>query len=520
MILLPILIKKKKVKQMLSEYKEEIDTQKEVLKALPRNNIKNNKIYQQKIEELLGLYSEDKQLLYEEISKRYQRYTSNIKDNTIESNTKELNNLYCNLPLINTFSSSYEKSGLDVVLYNLGHYYTVVLEEVNKDILKALNIFKTVGIVLDASNFNYSYYANMYMKKFIDTIDNNEINNDLLKESFSNLYWKCPNIINHIALNFKHLYYQNKKKFDLYYDNITNNLVDGKIYSKYVTLYEEREEKIKSNRSILLNKFLNKELDINNYSVDKIGKAYQNIVKGPVSEKVNNDIKKLNHTLFEYKNYLDLKYIIDDIKSLYKDKEKYKNIFSNIKKEIVKRETKLMKENKKVIRLLVKGNTDKFDYSNTIINNIISELKDLYDELDRNYFLEKINSLNPNTTLYDLLYLASSNYNYLTSIIKKNNKDINEEISKLKSLVYYPYINIINNILINDEKDIALIIMDRYNLFGLDITKEELSEENLVALIDSVEIVLNSISMNKLAITDSKIKFIENASTILGLEQK
>ena len=101
MILLLILIKKKKVKQMLSEYKEEIDTQKEVLKALPRNNIKNNKIYQQKIEELLGLYSEDKQLLYEEISKRYQRYTSNIKDNTIESNTKELNNLYCNLPLIN-----------------------------------------------------------------------------------------------------------------------------------------------------------------------------------------------------------------------------------------------------------------------------------------------------------------------------------------------------------------------------------------------------------------------------------
>ena len=62
--------------------------------------------------------------------------------------------------------------------------------------------------------------------------------------------------------------------------------------------------------------------------------------------------------------------------------------------------------------------------------------------------------------------------------------------------------------------------MDRYNLFGLDITKEELSEENLGALIDSVEIVLNSISMNKLAITDSKIKFIENASTILGLEQK
>ena len=144
----------------------------------------------------------------------------------------------------------------------------------------------------------------------------------------------------------------------------------------------------------------------------------------------------------------------------------------------------------------------------------------MYDELDKNYFLEKINSLNPNTTLYDLLYLASSNYNYLTSIIKKNNKDINEEISKLKSLVYYPYINIINNILINDEKDIALIIMDRYNLFGLDITKEELSEENLGALIDSVEIVLNSISMNKLAITDSKIKFIENASTILGLEQK
>ena len=44
---------------MLNEYKEKLEMQREVLKALPRNNGKNNKLYKEKILELIDLYKKD-----------------------------------------------------------------------------------------------------------------------------------------------------------------------------------------------------------------------------------------------------------------------------------------------------------------------------------------------------------------------------------------------------------------------------------------------------------------------------
>ena len=49
---------------MLNEYKEKLEMQREVLKALPRNNGKNNKLYKEKILELIDLYKKDNSLLY------------------------------------------------------------------------------------------------------------------------------------------------------------------------------------------------------------------------------------------------------------------------------------------------------------------------------------------------------------------------------------------------------------------------------------------------------------------------
>ena len=53
------------------------------------------------------------------------------------------------------------------------------------------------------------------------------------------------------------------------------------------------------------------------------------------------------------------------------------------------------------------------------------------------------------------------------------NKDIDiSEINKLRLFVYNPYNYILNNILISEDKDISMLIMDRYNLFGFKVKKE------------------------------------------------
>ena len=48
------------------------------------------------------------------------------------------------------------------------------------------------------------------------------------------------------------------------------------------------------------------------------------------------DVINLSYSLIEYKNYLRFKYIIDDIKNLYKEKDKYKGVYNSKKKEISK----------------------------------------------------------------------------------------------------------------------------------------------------------------------------------------
>ena len=468
---------------MLNEYKNKIELQKEVLAALPRNNNKNNKIYKAKVEEMLKEYQVDKEVVEGEITKRRNRYLSLEDDPNIDKLTKNIELLLPQIPLLNKYNSSYEKSNLDIILYELGHFYKTDLDKVNKDINRALEVFSLVGIPLSVEDFNYSYYSGNYMKRFLS----NEVNDDILKKDFEEIYWKCPDIITHITLNFKYLYYKNKKKFDLYYDHLAKELSSKKVLEEYQELYRNRSTLIRNNAYILQNNFIEGKLNISDYSLDKVNKAYKYVIEGSPSEKINNDILKLYYSIIEYKNYLEFDYIINDIKTLYKDK--YKNIYSTKKKEIDKLERNIIKNNKKIFRLVSKNKIDKIDVLNSKVNANINNLKNLYEELERNYFLERISSLEEDTTIYDIFLLVDSNYNYLIELLKNKDIDISE-INKLRLFVYNPYNYILNNILISEDKD------------------------NIDNLIKELEIILNSIVMNKNRITDSRIKFIKDTNNI------
>ncbi len=304
------IIGKDKERYSLNEYKNKIEVQKEVLLSLPRNNNKNEKIYQAKIGELLEELQKEKEVVASEIRKRRDRYLSLEHDKSIDLLTKEIDLLLPSIHLLNNYNSSYEKSGLDIILYELGHFYKTDLEKVNKDIIKVLTIFSTVGVTLTEEDFNYSYYSDKYMRKILLQSTSEEE----LKKHFEEIYWKCPNIITHITLNLKYLYYKNKKKFDLYYENKVKELEDRNIIEAYKELYIEREQKVKNDAYLLQGSFLEGKLNIGDYTLDKINKAYKSVIEDLPSEKINSDILKLYHSLIEYKNYLEFNYIINDIK--------------------------------------------------------------------------------------------------------------------------------------------------------------------------------------------------------------
>lgn len=483
---------------MITEFKENIKVQMEVLNALPRNNKKNEKIYITKVIEVLDKYKEIKRITESEITKRKNRYESLEKDTKIDALTTKINSIKQLLPLINPYSSSYEKSNLDKVLYELGHFYENDLEKVNEDIKKTIQIFETVGALLNVDDFNYSFYSKKYMTKFLEN------KTQELKQYFEELYWKCPDIITHITLNFKYLYYQNKKKFDLYYNTKKFELINLK--EEYENLYKEKEKLIRTSAFLLQQSFLENKLNINDYTSDKIRKAYKSIVSEEKIDLIKNEVIKLYNNVIEYKNYLEFITIIDNIKELYKEKDKYKNIYQNKKKEIDKLEKKLFKNTKALFKITKEK---KFEVINSLVNNEIIELKQKYNELEYNYFLEQIMNLDESTTIYDLFNLALSNYNYLMK-----NEEI--DIKKLNSFITNPRINILKNILINDTKDISMLIIDRYNLFGFELKKEQLEQSNLDNLIKELEIILGSMEMEKLGITENRIKFVKETDLILA----
>ena len=84
----------------------------------------------------------------------------------------------------------------------------------------------------------------------------------------------------------------------------------------------------------------------------------------------------------------------------------------------------------------------------------------------------------------------------------ENNKTITQEkieeqIKQLNEFLKNPYNNIITNITITDEKDIAMIIKDRYQLLNFNIKIEDLNWKNLDNLITILENVVTSFSLKK-----------------------
>ena len=58
--------------------------------------------------------------------------------------------------------------------------------------------------------------------------------------------------------------------------------------------------------------------------------------------------------------------------------------------------------------------------------------------------------------------------------------------------------------------------MDKYNLYGFNITKEMLEKDNLEVLINNIDILINSILIKKHNLDNNKIKFIKESQTILN----
>ena len=521
----------------------QIEVDKEVLSILPKNNKKNLNAYKEKCAEIKTVYANYFTEVTGEIKRRLLKLKSVEADFKIDELYQEMLNMQ-KIYILNPYVTSFEKMGLDELLYVLRRFYKNNLQSVDESIIRCLKKFREMGINLTENDFNYSFYTKEYIKALLKAEANGNINSSETKDTFEKLYWKCPDIILHIELNFRSLYLKYEKEIDKYFVNLEKDLLSELNFEDkqqadehYKKVNEQWIECQKHDAAIILKKFLNGEYTIRDYEATNIENLTKKLLIQPddtvldadTLEEFNNNIYKLQDSLYEYKKFLTFKFIYDKAVALYNSNEKYHVLYAQKLKSIRKLEGKLFNINRRIekkdrhlflILRIFKGK-NKLEKNNEDVEQKIKELKQEYRDLELSKMSNIIkSSLNNNSTIHDLLTLTSYYFSYLVDLIIEQFEDasqdyIYDKIAEFRDFIRYPNITIINNVSIVQEKDIALMIKDKYKLCNINVMKEDFEEDNLDKLISNVDIICTNNNIKSSKLTFEDIKFILQADKLL-----
>jgi len=526
--------------ETMEKLQETLEIDKEALALLPRNNAKNTIKSLEKIEEIRQKYGELHEEIIDEIRNRYQKINQVEQNPEIDKIKDEIQRIEDNI-IINNMKTSYEKMELDRLIFSINGFYKKKLNVVNQDIYMVLKKFESVGIVLTEKDFDYSEYAHEYMRVFIEEVKRGNVYTDRIKETFEKLYVKCSELIMHISLNIRHLYHKHEKEIDKFY-----SLKKEKILGDLETTEEQIKEKCEAMKArvkslgekddrIILDKFLNSELVVTEYKEENIKSLIGKIqtVGQKDDDEFYSNIRKLQENLQEYQIYSEFKFLVTDIIAMYKKKvknnanrdKKAKMPYDERMEEIAKAEKKLyqlnanINRNSKLLFFFKKNNRNEAEILER--NNQILVLKDLYRKLDddmiENGIQEKIFDT---TSILETLIFASSYYNFIARRIIKQfpeitEDEINDMIIRLKEEIKQPNFSVINNINITEEKDITIIIKDKYKLLGLNVSKDDFEETNVEVLRNQTKIITMSKNIKNSNLSLEEIDFTCKAKEIL-----
>ena len=97
----------------------------------------------------------------------------------------------------------------------------------------------------------------------------------------------------------------------------------------------------------------------------------------------------------------------------------------------------------------------------------------------------------------------------------KNEVPDKNNVTEFKEYLAYPNIILINNTSITQDKDLGLVIKDKYNLCNINLTTEDLDLNNIDKLMDNVNVLYNENNIRKSNLSFEDIKFYIQAKSIL-----
>ena len=418
----------------------------------------------------------------------------------------------------NNFNTSYEKMHLDYYLYQLSRYYKEDLTSVNACIKKIVESFKKVDIVLTKEDFNFNNYVSQYMEKLLNNATDEE-----LKDIFEEIYWKNSDVIKIMEANFKNLYLKNEKKIDKHYESrheeFLKNHKDEELYEMRINLSDKIKELKGVDACLNFQKFSSGEFSLADFKDEDMQKKRELYFSGDSYNSEN--LYELYKVLNEYQILIKYKYLFDDMKTKLEKKDELKNSKANALKEISKEETQLIKLNAKQNKkgLFGKKKNDEkwlFEYK-----NVLTSILDHYNEFDNACFNDLVyERMTQDSSVIDVLKLIISNYLYFVEETFKldENQDINDITDKFENLKNYVNNNhfvLLNNVALLDEKQMKQLIVDKYNLGQINLTIDNLVDDNLEKtiadikqLIDYENIINSGINVDDIALYSEYNKLI------------
>ena len=527
------------MKELVESIEKQIATDKEVVSVSSRKGIKAIKTLLGTIENMTEKYKHVNEMLLKEIENRFQELTQVEESEELPKIEQEILDLDCAIKNTDT-RSSFEKMRLDKIVYNVNGYYKSNLERLNRELIDFVKQFEAVGVKLTANDFNISEYAKEYMTVLLQEAYNGEINSEKIKATFEKVYWKCSEVVTHLYVNIRYIYDKYENEIDKFYEYKTAEILEDlnstqqQVEDKKIDLIRKKKKLEDVDSKIILDKFYRGALNINDYKEETYKKMYLDLTSKDVfslSEKekaeMDDSIEKLNDNLNEYFKFNEYKFLSDgvlkireeELEKLEKEngKKAKKTEYDIVKENIKKLAVEIFKTNEKLEKPVKKGLfgrkiTDKKKNSAVILqrNNLILDLKKLYMQLDDEILKQKImENIDETSSILDVLKLGSYYYGFMArEIIKKypeiTDKELGEMAKNIRDFITFSNFTVINYIKISDKKELSVIIKDKYQLFGMQLSKENFQEGNIDDLIRKVRILnnYNNISKSKFAVKD------------------
>ena len=534
----------------LAFIEKDIATKKISIQTLPIKTKTNIKKFNETIEFYENKYEEYRSGVRNYLLAKSRSFEINdTEDQTIKDQINEKVILLEHIKfLLNPLNTYVEKMGFDILIYQLNNYYAFNFSSLNEIINNFLDKFELAEIKLTKNDFDYTCYVNEYMTSFLEVRYGTDKNYAKLSEIFEKIYWINPDIIRHIELNFRKLIRIHSKKFNEYILKIQNETMQ----KNNIVSYEDCLEKLKtahielkniSKESVfdIIKKAKNNEFNIEQYLENNKVRinAYSSLIPSNVNlndknqmEIIYQNLDKFKDNILEYENYLKFLPIFNLFKAefetiLSKETKDYKEL-TQIIDTIEQKEKELEKINKKIFGgklSFFEFKKDK-DLKNLKTDSIAKtkELYELYKQYDEKYFYSKVlQNLNKNITISEVLNLYYS-FDYFKKIAIQKAYETNsyeEIIQYSNSFDLYAMDStniIITGIPVFEESNLPRIISNKYRLCNINVTENEIEEENLKSLLNKITLILRIKQIEDSSTTIEKIWFMTWVEKMIAKE--